>query len=61
MDYNYRTVELKLDRIDICDLLLACTGASFEANDGGQKWKRLHEKLKKALDEFDKENMSTIE
>lgn len=61
MDYNYKSVDLCLTRIDICDLLLACCAASERANDGGKKWDRLHEKLKDILNDFDKKNMPSIE
>ena len=52
---NYDEVSIKLYRIDICDLLLACIAAENAANDDGIKWKRLHDKLKKQLDKLDKE------
>lgn len=51
---NQRTVTVKISRIELCDLLLACTSAQYQANDGGEKWKRLHDKLKSQLDDFDK-------
>lgn len=44
---------IKLKRIDICDLLIACTNAQQTASDGGAKWKRLHDELKRQLDELD--------
>lgn len=59
-DYNYREVNMALNRIDLCDLLLACTAAEERANDGGKKWARLHEKIKNILDDFDRENMEDI-
>lgn len=46
---------VRLRRIDICDLMLACTCAEFSANDGGEKWKRLREELRKQLEELDEE------
>lgn len=51
MTYNQRTVKLNLTRIDLCDLLLACTAIAEETD--GKKWIALHEKLKDILDEFD--------
>ncbi len=54
---NHRTVSLKLKRIEICDLMLACTAASDlvkENGETGKRWDELHEKLKAVLDEFDK-------
>lgn len=44
---------LNLTRLETCDLLLACLAARDEANDGGEKWQRLHDKIKAQLDEFD--------
>lgn len=46
---NQRTMTLKLRRIDVCDLMLACTALS----DRAEKWTRLHEVLKAQLDAFD--------
>lgn len=56
MDDNEREMNLKLKRIEVCDLLLACCGAmsiSRESNSSGQKWKDLHTKLYEMLLEFD--------
>lgn len=53
---NYKTVTLKLKRIEICDLLLATLAAKQLANDGGKKWEELHDKLKTILDDFDEKN-----
>ena len=50
---NEMTMELKLERIDVCNLLLACLAAKERSN-GAEKWDELHEKLKKQLKEFDK-------
>ena len=52
---NHIETTLKLKRIEICDLMLACTAAQFAANDGGQKWEKLHDKLKQQLEELDKD------
>lgn len=51
---------LQVRRIDICDLMLACITAQYAANDGGEKWKRLHDNLKKQLAELD-EQLDEIE
>lgn len=54
---NQKTVSLKLKRIEICDLLLACTAISdSQKHDGqtAQKWDDLHNKLKAILEEYDK-------
>ncbi len=44
---------LQVKRIDICDLMLACLEAKELANDSGTKWDRLHDKLKRQLNELD--------
>ena len=49
---NGRTVTVKIKRIELCDLLLACTALS-DATENTKKWDDLHEKLKKILDDFD--------
>lgn len=49
---NSRTVTVKIKRIELCDLLLACTALS-DATESTKKWNDLHEKLKKILDDFD--------
>lgn len=51
---------LQVRRIDICDLMLACLNAQYAANDGGEKWKRLHDNLEKQLAELD-EQLDEIE
>lgn len=54
---NQKNVSLKLKRIEVCDLLLACTAVSESQKGEGQtakKWDDLHDKLKAILDEFDK-------
>jgi hypothetical protein len=45
---------LQLRRIDICDLMLACTAAKQLSN-GAEKWDRLHDELKRQLEELDKQ------
>lgn len=44
---------LQVKRIDICDLMLACLAAKELANDSGIKWDRLHDELKRQLNELD--------
>lgn len=44
---------LQVKRIDICDLMLACLAAKELANDSGTKWDRLHDELKRQLNELD--------
>lgn len=48
---NEMTVTLKLKRIEVCDLLIACT-ATYDAS-GAQKWADLHDKLEEILKQFD--------
>lgn len=50
---NSKTVTLKLKRIDVCNLMLACTALSDSAPETS-KWSTLHDKLKTIIDEFDK-------
>lgn len=54
MTYNQRTITLKLQRIDVCDLLLACTAIAQETD--AKKWSDLHDKLAAILDDFDAKN-----
>ena len=54
MMYNQRTMTVKLSRIEVCDLLLACTAC--EAETEAKKWGDLHEKLLKQLEAFDEKN-----
>ena len=54
---NQKTINLKLKRIEACDLLLACAAISEALVKDGQnakKWDTLHDKLKTIIDEFDK-------
>lgn len=50
---NHFKTAVQLERIDICDLMLACLAARDAANDAGTKWERLLEKLKTQLEELD--------
>lgn len=60
INLNQRTVNIKLKRIDVCDLLIACLIAEAASKaDGGtdcdsNKWSKLHTLLKEQLDNFDK-------
>lgn len=49
---NQFETHLKLKRIDICDLMLACLAAKEMAHTA-KKWDRLHDELKKQLAELD--------
>lgn len=52
---NYFETTIKVKRIEICDLMLACLAAKELSNDNGEKWDRLHESLKNQLNELDKQ------
>lgn len=54
MTYNQRTVNVKLERIEICDLLIACT--MLEQETDAKKWGALHDKLMATLEAFDEKN-----
>lgn len=60
MRNSFKT-HIEVTRMDICDLMLACTSAQYRANDGGQKWIKLREKLKAQLDELDSQIDEIIE
>lgn len=50
---NEKIVTLKITRIDLCDLMLACTAIDNATDNDNVKWAKLHDKLKGILDEFD--------
>ena len=50
---NAKTVNLKLRRGEVCDLLLALGYTSDGAN--ADKWDKLHDKIKLILQEWDEE------
>lgn len=50
---NARTVNVKISRLDLCDLMLACTALDTETDPENTKWRKLHDKLKSILNEFD--------
>lgn len=52
---NESETSIKVRRIDICDLMMACTLAKQMANDVGRKWDKLHDLLKSQLDELDRQ------
>lgn len=56
-EYNNNTnLILSLSRIEVCDMLLACLAAQEAANDGGEKWKRLHDKIRDQIRDQLKDN-----
>lgn len=52
--HNYKTVTLKLDRIDLCNLILATTSLKIDTK--AEKWGVLHDKLKAILEDFDEKH-----
>lgn len=48
---NYKNCTIKITRIELCDLLLACWAA--EEKSGAEKWAKLHDKLRAQLDAID--------
>lgn len=48
MTNEFKTT-LQVKRIDICNLMLACTAAKQLSNDSGKKWDELRENLKNQL------------
>ena len=55
---NEKNVTVTMKRIDLCDLMLACTINAQRLESEGhtaRKWRRLHEQLKAALNSFDAE------
>lgn len=56
---NEKTVSLELKRIDLCNLLLACTAAEYQAKENGstgEKWSELWNKVFDILYNFDEQN-----
>ena len=49
---NEKTVTVKIKRIDLCNLMLACTFLQA-SGEGTTKWGKLHDKLEEILDDFD--------
>lgn len=58
---NDKDVTVMLKRIDLCDLMLACTVITHDLERDlrtAHKWRNLHDKLKAALKAFDEEEMN---
>ena len=55
---NEKTVTLKLKRIELCDLILACT--SLKHSTDATKWGSLRDKLKDILDAHDKKEADHV-
>ena len=59
MNYNSRTVTVKMSRSDLCNLLMATTSIAQTLQEEGReasKWGALHDKLREQLDAFDERN-----
>lgn len=55
---NEKTLTVTMKRIDLCNLMLACTNTAQSLEAEGRtarKWRTLHDQLKAALDSFDAE------
>lgn len=55
-------IVMRITRVELCDLLLACTACDHNTNENTKKWRRLHDKLEAILDGFDadeRENIAT--
>lgn len=52
---NAVETSVKMKRIDICDLLFACSVLKALSNDGGKKWDKLHDLLITQLHELDRQ------
>ncbi len=50
---NEKIVTLKLTRIDVCDLLLACTALDCGTDESNTKWAELHDRVAEILKAFD--------
>lgn len=50
---NEKTVTVKMKRIDLCNLMLACTALDNATDENTTKWATLHDQLKEILDDFD--------
>ena len=59
MDNNHKTVSVRVKRLELINLMIACTGLRFDMTlDEGsrQRWGELHDKLKTQLDSWDKDH-----
>ena len=49
---NERTVTVRMKRLDLCDLMLACLALSQDSDT--KRWEELHNKLKAIIKNFDR-------
>ena len=50
---NDEIMYVRLKRIDVCDLLLACIAADKDTDGDAKKWFKLHDKIREQLKTFD--------
>lgn len=58
MTLNGRTIKTNFKRIELCDLMIACTALEIET--GAEKWATLHDKIEHVIAEFDREHEEEI-
>ncbi len=59
INYNNRTVILKLTRREVCELLVACACCGVVTKDEAieGKWEKLHNRINEQLNEFDEKHL----
>lgn len=55
MGLNYMDMNVTLKRIEVIDMMLACV-EHMDHTGHPNKWNRLHDSLKKQLEEFDQKH-----
>ena len=53
MTRNHAQVTITMTRIDLCNLIMACTFADHNTNEDTKKWAELRKELKAELDSLD--------
>ena len=53
-------MKVELSRTDICNLIMACTAADTQSSPDTIKWKRLHDRLKDILNQYDENPSNRI-
>lgn len=59
MTHNAKSMNVKMRRIDLCNLLIACQAAAEAVKadgESGQRWEELHDKLQAQLRDFDEKH-----
>lgn len=52
---NNENVTITVKRIDLCDLLVACSVADMVTDETNTKWSDLHDKVDRLLSQFDRD------